>query len=141
MAEGPIRIAGSSYLTADVTTLGPDTRAFYALSVGTSPADARIVQNNVLPQREPEMITDQRRRYADRRATLRPALSALDVVMTAKHAALEPWWHPARADDREVARAALARLDAAPLADRFGEGLKAIRATDDMMQSTNDLVR
>ena len=63
ISDGPIKVAGRSYLTADVTTLGPDTRAFYALSVGTSPADARIVQNNVLPQREPEMITDERRRY------------------------------------------------------------------------------
>ena len=31
---------------------------------------------------------------------------ALDVVMTAKHAALEPWWH--RYDDADRARAALA---------------------------------
>ncbi len=63
IADGPIRTAGRSFVTADVTTLGPDTRAFYSLSVGTSPADARIVQNNMLPQREPAMITDKRRRY------------------------------------------------------------------------------
>ena len=36
-------------------------------------------------------------------AQLRPSLSALDVVMTAKYAALEPWWH--RYDDADRARA------------------------------------
>ena len=34
---------------------------------------------------------------------LRPELTALDVVMTAKHAALEPWWH--RYDDADRAKA------------------------------------
>ena len=63
LSDGPIRIAGRSFVNADLTTLGLDTRAFFALSVGTSPADARIVQNNVLPVREPQMITDQRRRF------------------------------------------------------------------------------
>ena len=52
---------------------------------------------------------------------LRPEIDALDVVMTAKHAALEPWWH--EYDDADRARA-LALLDAAGfahLADRpFG---------------------
>jgi iron complex transport system ATP-binding protein len=36
-------------------------------------------------------------------AQLRPSLSALDVVMTAKYAALEPWWH--QYDDADRARA------------------------------------
>ena len=62
LAAGPIRIAGRSYVTGNVSTLGPDTRAFYALAVGTSPADARVVQNNMLPLREPTMVTDVRRR-------------------------------------------------------------------------------
>ena len=44
---------------------------------------------------------------------LRPALTALDVVMTAKHAALEPWWHRYDEADRERAR---------DLLDRFGVG-------------------
>ena len=48
VAKGPIRIAGSSYLTAKMTAL-PGNRAFYGLAVGTSPADARLVQNNVMP--------------------------------------------------------------------------------------------
>ena len=52
VAQGPLTIAGSPTLDATITTLGLDNRAFLALSVGTSPADARIVQNNMLPIRE-----------------------------------------------------------------------------------------
>src|SRR4051794_38095688 len=36
-------------------------------------------------------------------AQLRPGLSATDVVMTAKFAALEPWWHTYTDDDRSRA--------------------------------------
>jgi iron complex transport system ATP-binding protein len=43
-------------------------------------------------------------------AQLRPQLSALDAVMTARYAALEPWWHVYTDSDRESARRALARL-------------------------------
>jgi pimeloyl-ACP methyl ester carboxylesterase len=49
VAQGPIRVAGSPYLTGDVTAVGVNNRAFYGLAVGTSPADAHLVQNNVLP--------------------------------------------------------------------------------------------
>ena len=48
----------------------------------------------------------------------RPALSATDVVMTAKHAALEPWWHEYSDADRERARDCLARLGVGRFADR-----------------------
>jgi iron complex transport system ATP-binding protein len=44
---------------------------------------------------------------------LRPALSAGEIVMTAKHAALEPWWH--QYDDAD-------RRRAADLLDRVGVG-------------------
>ena len=44
-------------------------------------------------------------------AQLRPELSAEDVVMTAKYAALEPWWHRYDEEDRERARACLRRFD------------------------------
>jgi len=49
---------------------------------------------------------------------LRPALRAIDVVMTAKNAALEPWWH--RYDDADRARAVaqLDRLGIAHMAER-----------------------
>jgi pimeloyl-ACP methyl ester carboxylesterase len=49
IADGPIRIAGTPYLSGDVTTLGLNNRAFYALGVGTSPLDAKIVQGNMSP--------------------------------------------------------------------------------------------
>jgi len=37
-------------------------------------------------------------------AQLRPQLPAIDVVMTARHGALEPWWHQYDDRDRERAR-------------------------------------
>jgi iron complex transport system ATP-binding protein len=52
---------------------------------------------------------------------LRPTLDAADIVMTAKNAALEPWWH--RYDDADRARAVelLGRVGIAHLASRqFG---------------------
>lgn len=64
VAEGPIRIAGSAHLTADVTTVTPGSRAFYGLAIGTSPADARLVQNNVMPINEPSAVSGERRRIA-----------------------------------------------------------------------------
>ena len=62
IVKGPITIAGSSYLTADVTSVGVDTRQFFGLAVGTSPLDASLVQNNVLPIREPLPVTGAKRR-------------------------------------------------------------------------------
>ena len=48
-------------------------------------------------------------------------LDALDVVMTAKYAALEPWWHRYNDDDRKRAAGFLDRLGVGALADRqFG---------------------
>ena len=51
-------------------------------------------------------------------AQLRPTLRCLDVVMTAKYAALEPWWHRYTADDEQRARGLLARMGVAELAER-----------------------
>lgn len=54
-------------------------------------------------------------------AELRPALAARDVVMTARHAALEPWWHRYDDEDRRRAVECLDRMKVAALADRsFG---------------------
>ncbi|MHB8295073.1 MAG: ATP-binding cassette domain-containing protein, partial [Acidimicrobiales bacterium] len=39
--------------------------------------------------------------------SLRQSLAAADAVMTAKHGALEPWWHEYRPEDREAAIALL----------------------------------
>jgi pimeloyl-ACP methyl ester carboxylesterase len=52
IAQGPLTVAGSPTLDARISTIGLDNRAFLALSVGTSPLDARVVQNNMLPVRE-----------------------------------------------------------------------------------------
>ncbi len=62
VAKGPIRIAGRTFLDGKVTTYTPDARAFLALAVGTSPADAKIVQNNMLPLNEPAAVTAATRR-------------------------------------------------------------------------------
>jgi len=52
---------------------------------------------------------------------LRPSLTALEAVMTAKHAALEPWWHTYDEEDSRRARAALQRVGCGHRADhRFG---------------------
>jgi iron complex transport system ATP-binding protein len=52
---------------------------------------------------------------------LRPDLHALDVVMTAKNAALEPWWHRYDDVDRDRALAQLDRFGIAAYAGRtFG---------------------
>ena len=48
----------------------------------------------------------------------RPELSAHDVVMTARYAALEPWWHRYDDADRAQAIACLQRMDVAHLAGR-----------------------
>jgi iron complex transport system ATP-binding protein len=49
---------------------------------------------------------------------LRPELSALDAVRTARHAALEPWWHRYTADDDRHALDCLDRLGVARFAGR-----------------------
>jgi iron complex transport system ATP-binding protein len=50
-------------------------------------------------------------------AKLEPSMTALEVVMTAKHAALAPWWHKYSDDDRARARALLARFHTDAVAD------------------------
>ncbi|MFC6287626.1 CocE/NonD family hydrolase [Nocardioides sp. GCM10027113] len=64
VAEGPIRIAGTPRMVGKLTALGVQNRAFYGLAVGTTPADARLVQNNVLPLNEPGPVTGEKRRVA-----------------------------------------------------------------------------
>ena len=62
VAQGPIRVAGTPYLTGTLTALGVNNRAFYGLAVGTSPADAHLVQNNVLPLNTSAPVVGERRR-------------------------------------------------------------------------------
>ena len=49
---------------------------------------------------------------------LRPHLTAADVVMTAHHGALEPWWHDYTDADRQRAEELLAQVGADGLAPR-----------------------
>ncbi|MCY4135593.1 MAG: ATP-binding cassette domain-containing protein [bacterium] len=49
---------------------------------------------------------------------LRPHLKAVDVVMTARHGALEPWWHDYTDADRERALRLLDQVGAGGLGDR-----------------------
>jgi iron complex transport system ATP-binding protein len=49
---------------------------------------------------------------------LRGNLTALEIVMTAKNAALEPWWHMYSDDDRAKAHALLERLGVGRFAGR-----------------------
>lgn len=62
VADGPIRIAGTPYLSGLMTAAGVNNRAFYGLAVGTGPADAKLVQNNVLPVSELEPVLGEDRR-------------------------------------------------------------------------------
>lgn len=51
-------------------------------------------------------------------AQLRPELSAVDVVKTARYAALEPWWHHYDHDDMVRATQCLVRMGVGDLGDR-----------------------
>ena len=54
-------------------------------------------------------------------AAIDPAQSALEVVVTARHAALGPWWHTFTDADRDRARRLMADFGVGDLADRpFG---------------------
>lgn len=56
---------------------------------------------------------------------LRPTLRALDVVRTARYAALEPWWHRYTPDDDERAQHCLDRMGVGRFADRQIETLSS----------------
>ena len=51
-------------------------------------------------------------------AQFRPELCARDVVMTARYAALEPWWHQYTDGDRARAEACLAQMGVGAYAER-----------------------
>ncbi|HZX05505.1 CocE/NonD family hydrolase [Kribbella sp.] len=72
IAKGPITIAGTPTVTANVYTIIPQSAAYFALSVGTNPLTAKIVQNNTMPLRE------QRAAHGVRRTFELPAI-AVDV--------------------------------------------------------------
>lgn len=49
VAEGATTLAGVPTLEGKVTTAALDARVFFGLAVGTTPADATVIQNNLLP--------------------------------------------------------------------------------------------
>ncbi len=49
---------------------------------------------------------------------MHPELTALETVVTARYAALDPWWDTYTADDWERARGLLERMGCGPLAER-----------------------
>jgi pimeloyl-ACP methyl ester carboxylesterase len=51
IATGPLTVAGIPHLKGVLSTTTPDVRAFYAISVGATPATATVVQNNLMPIR------------------------------------------------------------------------------------------
>ena len=60
LQEGPVTLAGVPKLSGKVTSAGLDARAFFGLAIGTTPGDARVVQNNLLPLRRALPVTDQK---------------------------------------------------------------------------------
>ena len=61
LAKGPITVAGRSFLDTTTSSVGLDERVFLALSVGTTAADARIIQNQVQPLRTAGTLTGVKR--------------------------------------------------------------------------------
>jgi ABC-2 type transport system ATP-binding protein len=58
VARGPLTLAGVPKLSGRVTSAGLDARAFFGLAIGTTPADARVIQNNLLPLRRALPVAD-----------------------------------------------------------------------------------
>jgi ABC-2 type transport system ATP-binding protein len=52
IAEFPTTIAGIPTLKGTVASTAVDGRAFFGLSVGNTPADASVIQNNLMPLRQ-----------------------------------------------------------------------------------------
>ena len=57
LVTGKATVAGIPKLRGKLTTLGVDTRFFVGLAIGTSPADARVIQNNLLPVRRAMLVS------------------------------------------------------------------------------------
>ena len=58
VAEGPLTVTGVPRLSGKVTSAGIEGRAFFGLAVGTTPADATVVQNNLMPLRRVLPVQD-----------------------------------------------------------------------------------
>ena len=60
VSEGKMTLAGVPTLSGKVTSAGLDARLFFGLAVGTTPADAAVIQNNLLPLHQILPVQDQK---------------------------------------------------------------------------------
>ena len=60
LGEGPRTIAGVPKLEGKVTPAGLDARLFFGLAMGTSPADAAVIHNNLMPLHQMLPAQDQK---------------------------------------------------------------------------------
>ncbi|HEY3556719.1 MAG TPA: CocE/NonD family hydrolase [Kribbella sp.] len=63
LAKGPLTVAGTPTITADVYTVVPQSAAYFALSVGKTALTAKVVQNNTMPLREKHTARGVRRTF------------------------------------------------------------------------------
>jgi pimeloyl-ACP methyl ester carboxylesterase len=52
VALGPVTVSGIPTLKGTLASTGLDSRAFFGLSMGATPADAKVIQNNLMPLRQ-----------------------------------------------------------------------------------------
>ena len=60
VVKGPLTLAGVPRLTGKLTAAGLDARSFFGLAVGSTPLDARVVQNNLMPLRSARPAQDKK---------------------------------------------------------------------------------
>lgn len=60
LVQGPLTLAGVPVLRGKLTSAGLDTRLFVGLAVGTTPADARVIGNNLMPLHQVMPAQDER---------------------------------------------------------------------------------
>jgi ABC-2 type transport system ATP-binding protein len=60
IAEGALSVAGIPTLKGRMSSAVLDARAFFGLSMGTTPADALVIQNNLMPLRSAQPAQDER---------------------------------------------------------------------------------
>jgi iron complex transport system ATP-binding protein len=103
---GPNGSGKTTLVQVASTNLWPTTGAVHVLGSTTGRVDARELRRRI--------------GYASaiQEPAFDPALSARDVVMSARHGALAPWWHVFDGRDRARADDLLGRLGVRALADR-----------------------
>ena len=133
--EGVSVVRNGSVLLDDISwSVGPDERWVLLGPNGSGKTTLlQVVGSSLWPTRGVVEILGERLGRVDMRQlrrrialvsasvsrSLRPEISALSVVLTGRHAALETWWHEYTAADRDQARALLQPV--APGDDTFAD--------------------